>query len=136
MGAWDVDVFGNDDAGDWTYGLDDFNDFSYVESALDKVLATGSDYLEYPDAAQALAAIEVVARSQGNWGKRDAFSETVDNWVEKVKLKPSTVLAQKAHDTIARILADQSELAELWKQSDKYDAWLTSVEELKSRVHV
>jgi hypothetical protein len=136
MGTWAVDAFGNDDAVDWTYELENFNDLSFVESTLDQVIMTGSDYLEAFDAAQALAAIEVIARLQGNWGERNSYTETVDKWVEKVKLEPGPELAQKAHLAIERILAPQSEAAELWQESDEYDAWHASVQELKSRVRV
>ncbi len=136
MGAWAVDAFGNDDALDWAYELEESNDLSLVESAFEKVLATKDDYLEAIDATQALAAVEVVARSQGNWGARNSYSETVDKWVEKVKPVPSVELSQKAHSTIERILDKKSELEELWKESDEYDAWYASVQELKSRVHI
>jgi len=136
MGTWAVDAFGNDDALDWSYELEKFNDLSLVESTFDKIFTTGSDYLDVTDAVYALVAVEVVARMQGNWGERNSYSETVDKWVEKVDLKPSIELAQKAHKAIERILAQQSELAELWQESDENDAWHASVQELKSRVNV
>jgi hypothetical protein len=135
MGTWAVDAFGNDDALDWTYELEKFNDLSLVESTLEKVLETRSDYLEAFDAVQALAAIEEVARSQGNWGERNSYSQKVDKWVEKVERKPSMELVQKAHRAIERILAEQSELVELWKESNDYEAWYASVQELQSRIH-
>jgi hypothetical protein len=136
MGCWAIDAFGNDDAADWAYGLEECNDLSLIESTLDKVLAvTSEEYLEAPYASEALAAIEVIARLQGHWGERNAYTETVDSWVEKTKLKPSQALMQKAYRTIERILSDQSELRELWEESEEFDAWRASVEELKSRVH-
>jgi hypothetical protein len=136
MGCWAIDAFGNDDAADWAYGLEERSDLSLVESTLDKVLAVGNgEYLEAPYATEALAAIEVVARLQGHWGERNAYTETVDNWVEKTKLKPSKALVQKAHQAIERILSEQSELRELWQDTEEFDAWRASVEDLKARVH-
>jgi len=136
MGAWGTDSFGNDDACDWAYGLEEADDLSVIEKAIDAVLETGAEYVEAPTAAEALVAIEVIARLQGNWGERGSYSENVDEWVEKHELQPSPSLAQKAHRAIERILAESSELNELWQESEEYEAWVASVTELKGRVHV
>ena len=100
MGAWAIDALSNDDASDWAYGLDECDDLSLVEETLHKVLAEGVEYLESPDACEALAAIEVIARLQGNWGEKNAYSESIDAWVEKTKLVPSKALAEKAHKSL------------------------------------
>ncbi len=135
MGTWAVDAFGNDGAVDWTYGLDDVHDLSLVEEAIDTVLAAGEEGPDAPDGADALVAIEVIARLQGNWGERSTYSETVDDWVESTKLVPPPALIAKARAALDRILADNSELRELWEESDSYDDWLASVKELEGRVH-
>ncbi|MDP3585788.1 MAG: DUF4259 domain-containing protein [Thiobacillus sp.] len=135
MGAWSADVFGNDDACDWAFGLEDANDLSLVESTLETVLSQGTEYVEAPEASEALAAIEAIARLQGNWGERNPYTEPVDEWVEKTKLQPSAALAKKAHLVIERILAENSELKELWQESDEFETWLAFVAELKSRVN-
>lgn len=83
MGAWAVDAFGNDDAGDWSYELEETDDLFLIEEALNKVIETGDQYLEAPDATIALAAAEVIARLQGNWGERNSYTEAADGWVEK-----------------------------------------------------
>jgi hypothetical protein len=136
MGTWAVDSFGNDDACDWAYNLENVNDLSTVENALNTVLNSGEEGVESTEATEAIAAIEVIARLQGNWGKRSAYSERLDNWVETHKLQPSTNLAQKAHLALERILADKSELKELWQESEAYEDWLGSIAELKSRVNL
>lgn len=135
MGAWAVDAFGNDDACDWAYQLAKCTDLSIVESTLDKVLDVGDEQLQASDAAEALAAIEVIARLQGNWGERNAYTEAVDAWVEKTKLKPGIALTQKAHHAIELILSQQSELMELWQESEEFEAWQSAVQGLKVRVH-
>ena len=136
MGAWGIDALGNDAACDWVYGLDECNDLALVEETLNKALAEGAEYLESPDACEALAAIEVIARLQGNWGEKNSYSESMDAWVEKTELAPSQELAEKAHKVIARILADDSELRELWQESEEFDEWKASVKNLADRVHV
>lgn len=136
MGTWAIDALGNDDACDWAYGLDECDDLSFVEETLDQVLSEGTEYLESPDACEALAAIEVIARLQGNSGEKNAYSESIDAWVEKTKLVPTKALAAKAHTVIDRILANESELKELWQESEEFDAWQASVKNLAARVHV
>ncbi|WP_034292316.1 DUF4259 domain-containing protein [Herbaspirillum sp. RV1423] len=134
MGAWSHESFGNDDACDFGSDLQDADDLSMVEEALDAVVEIGNDYLEAPEASRAIAAAEVVARLQGNWGSRDAYSETVDAWVENKKLVPDPMLVQKADEAIERILAEPSELLELWLESDNSDVWMKSVLDLRSRL--
>ena len=136
MGTWAVDAFGNDDAGDWAYGLEGIKDLSLVEATLDKALGLEGEYLEAPDAAEALAAIEVIARLQGNWGIRNSYTETADSWVSAVGLVPTTNLNKKAHQVVAQIIGEKSELNELWEESEEHSEWVASVLELKSRVHV
>jgi hypothetical protein len=134
MGTWDTDAFGNDAACDWAYSLEGTGDLSLVESTIDRVLAMENDYLEAPDAEEALAAAEVIARLQGNWGIRNAYTEPADFWVERTQLKPSSDLVRKAHAAIDRIVHSPSELLELWEDSEEVDAWKQSVSELKSRI--
>lgn len=134
MGTWSVDAFGNDDAADWAYELEDAEDLSPIEEALDAVLAAGDEYLEAPTAAVALAAIEALSRLAGTAGEKSSYTEVVDRWVAGTDLVPPVELIDKAQAAIARILSEDSELADLWRESDEYDAWLASVNDLKGRV--
>lgn len=134
MGAWGTGVFDNDTACDWAYSLEESNDLSIVEAAFEKILATGSEYLEAPDAEEGLAAAEVVARLQGNFGEKNSYTETVDSWIAKNKIKVSPELANKALATIARILSEPSEIVELWAESGEFDTWKSNIESLKSRI--
>lgn len=85
MGAWGVGSFENDNAVDWTYGLEGKSDLSFIETTLDKVLNWGASYLEAPDAEEAIAAAEAVARLLGRFGVRDAYTTSIDNWVSQVR---------------------------------------------------
>ena len=44
-------------------------------------------------------------------------------WLKSQSTKPSADLLTKARAAIDRVLADSSELAELWAESDEYEAW-------------
>ena len=134
MGAWSHESFGNDDACDWASQLEESDDLELIESTLDAVLAVGSAYLEAPEASQAIAAIEAIARLQGNFGERNSSSESVDTWVSRMTLKPNEALVTKAHRVLGRIVSEPSELLELWQEGDEGSSWLAVVEELKARV--
>lgn len=137
MGAWSHESFGNDDACDWAAQLDEYDDLSLVEATLDAVLEAGDDDdLEAPEASEAIAAAEVVARLQGNPGAADDVPEGLDAWVERIQLLPSADLAAKARRALDRVLAAPSELMELWDESGEAEAWQASVRQLKGRIRV
>ncbi|MCO5401719.1 DUF4259 domain-containing protein [Ralstonia soli] len=77
------------------------------------MLEAGDDYLEAPEATQAIAAAEVVARLQGNWGVRNAYSEVLDNCVERTRIVPPTAIVHKARLALDRVMSEPSELLEL-----------------------
>lgn len=134
MGSWGSGIFENDAAADWAFGLEEAEDLTYVENALDRVIQTGDEYLDASDAEEGLAAVEVVARLRGKWGMKSPYSEPVDLWVKKMKLKPSPDLVKKAIAVVNRVVVEPSELLELWTETDELDEWKDSVAELKSRV--
>ena len=133
MGAWGVLAFDDDDANDWAYGLEEVDDLSLVESAFE-VIEEADDYLEAPDASNALAACEVLARLNGKAGYKNAYTEKVDDWVAAHPVKPPAALLSRANSAIDRILSDDSELRELWADSDKNGEWLAAVENLRERL--
>jgi hypothetical protein len=134
MGAWGVNTFDNDTACDWKYGLEDLNDLSLVRETLAHVLATGNEYLDSDDACEGLAACEVIARLRGNWGVRDAYTESLDKWVEEHPIQPPTDLINQALAVIDRVLTKPSELLDLWAEEDENKEWLDAVADLRSRV--
>ncbi|WP_373987358.1 DUF4259 domain-containing protein [Duganella sp. BuS-21] len=135
MGTWSVDAFGNDYAQDWAEDLHETSNLDAVADTLNTVLDSGAE-LEAPFAAEALAAIEVLARLQGKGGPKTEDSAAIDEWVEarKAKAKPRADLAEKALRAIERILAPDSELRQLWEESEHYADWRASVEDLRTRL--
>src|SRR5687768_861923 len=97
MGTWSMGSFGNDTACDWSYGLNEVHDLSYVESALDRVLEPGpGTAVSIDDAQSAVAAAEIVARLKGHWGEEDPYSETADTWIRSHPLTPPPAVVSKA----------------------------------------
>lgn len=134
MGAWSHESFGNDDACDFAATVTETDDLSAVEAIIDVVVQVGDEYLEAPEASQAIAAAEVIARLQGNWGLRDAYSEDLDAWVKRTKIVPTKALALKVKKALKRITAEPSELLELWQESDEGEQWVNAVRELERRI--
>jgi hypothetical protein len=134
MGAWGFDSFDNDTACDWTAELEEAEDLAPVHEALDGVIENDEDYLDSDDACNAIAACEVLARLKGNWGKRDAYSEDVDRWVEAHPIAPDAEVIAKANTALDRILGEDSELRELWEETD-FDAWKQCMDDLRRRVN-
>jgi Domain of unknown function (DUF4259) len=133
MGAWGELAFDNDAANDWAYGLDDIDDLSLVESAFAELEALGSEYVDQDVACSALAACEVLARLLGNLGYQNTYTEKVDEWVAAHSVVPSSALVDRARSAIDRILADGSELRELWAEAES-DEWLNGVASLRRRL--
>ncbi|MFM9435067.1 hypothetical protein ACFDR9_002129 [Janthinobacterium sp. CG_23.3] len=133
MGTWSVDTYGNDYALDWAQDLQEAGNLEPIESTLDYALGDGE--LEAPFGAEALAAIDVLARLQGNGGDEDdGGGADIDRWVAQRKQKVSPALAGKALRAIERVLGEQSELRQLWQESEHYEEWRAAVLALKARV--
>lgn len=136
MGTWTVQTYGNDYALDWAQDLQEAGNLEPIESTLDYALGDGE--LEAPFGAEALAAIDVLARLQGNRGEIEAGAEAVtdaiDRWVAQRKQKVSPALAGKALRALERILGEHSELRELWQDSEHYAEWRAAVLALKARL--
>ena len=134
MGAWGPLTFDNDTACDWSYDLENSDDLSLVESAFAEVeQTTAAEYLDQDLACNALAACEVLARLRGHPGYNNAYTEAVDRWVAAHKLPPSSDLLARANTVIDRILADNSELRELWDETGDPE-WRDAVQDLRRRL--
>jgi hypothetical protein len=120
MGAWDPTASGNDDASDWASELVDAkNPIGFLERTFN--LAQRDGYLEAPDGCQLVAAAAVVAAAtSGN--VPDGFPESVSQWLrgKESSLKTLTVSAKVA---IHRVKGPDSELRELWEETENFPAW-------------
>jgi tetratricopeptide (TPR) repeat protein len=133
MGTWSHEAFGNDTACDWACGLEESADFSLVEEAIAAVLSNAKQYLDASLAEEGLAAIEVIARLRGHPGYNNAYTENVDVWVARTRIKPQQKLVKNALAALDAIAGDQSELQELWSEGDGA-RWLESIQDLRNRL--
>ncbi len=134
MGTWSHEPFGNDSANDWAYGLEKQTDFSLVEKTIQNVLDNGADYLDVDLAVDAVAAAEVIAKALGRGTQSDAYTENVDAWLRSISARPSANLLSKAQEALTRILGPDSELKELWEESDDFEEWELSIKALQSAI--
>jgi len=131
MGSWDATSLGNDTANDWVYELEECDDLSLIKTTIQKVLDAGDDYIEAPEAEEAVAAAEVLAWLQGHPGPVNSYTEKVALWVSENPLNVPSSLVEKALFVLDRILDDSSELNEQWDGDAK---WVASMADLRTRL--
>ena len=132
MGAWAEDALGNDTACDWAGDFAENPSLDLVSAAINNVL-NADDYLDSDEACECLAACEVIARLRGNWGLRNAYSESIDKWVESTNIVPPADLINNARKAMERILGENSELQELWDEDGKNEKWHSEMSDLINR---
>lgn len=129
MGTWSTGILDNDDAVGWFRRLGGGDDLHRIEAALDRVLDVGDDYLEAPEAQQAVAAAEAVARLHG---RPDPDAPSSD-W-PGTRVHAARRLLEKARQVVDRILTPPSELQELWAESPDFAIWKRSLDQLIRRL--
>lgn len=130
MGAWGTGSFENDDALDWVFELEKERNFQFLADAFETVLDQKDTYLEAPDCSVAICAAEVTAGLLGN--PADDLPEEVLAWMDG-KPDPSSALVKLAKNALNVILKN-SELKELWEETDDYDEWREMVLDLHDRL--
>ncbi len=130
MGAWSSVSFGNDDAADWVYELEE-SGIGAIRETLESVVAE-EGYLEASDACCAVAAAEVVAASLG----QPPPDELPDEVTEFLQSEPAigVDLVDLARKAVARVLSRDSELFELWRDTPEFDAWKAGIDSIAARL--
>ena len=132
MGAWGLGNFENDAALDWIYGLEQSDSFSAVREALDAVSLSG-EYIDADAGSMALAAAEVVAAMMDN--PAATLPDEVFDWVSAHSSLDATPLLDQVSQVVSAIRSSpQSELRELWLETDEFEAWENLVDDLLQRL--
>lgn len=129
MGTWGIGSFENDDAADFMIDALKSGDLSLLGEVFDNVL-TSTEYVEAPDATVAIVAAEIVAAAQGRPTPAAQREDGLAEWLARIRPTIDAALATQARDALARILAEHSELRELWEDTDDFHEWQASVIEL------
>ena len=126
-GAWGTGTIENDDACDWVYELED-KGVAAITDAFDAI----KNSVSYKDALKccnALAASEVVAAIYGN--PAGTLTEEVETWIRDHR--DASVPVERTLGA-TRQTRESSELRELWVETDDFNAWLASVDDLIARL--
>jgi len=135
MGAWGTGIYENDDAADW---VDDLEELGF-DAIIDAFEATeNAEYVEAPEGAAAVAAADVVARLISGVGEVSEDTEAVMQWIASVREGAWPQLVGRALIAVERVIADESELAEVWaddeEDPDALDDWLAVVNGIRRRL--
>jgi len=133
VGAWGTGNFENDDALDWVDDLEECDD----ETAVRDALATVADWpasqpLEAIDCSVALAAAEMVAAALGH--PSSDFPEEAEDWLDRKGPDLGDDEVRLARAAVERIKGN-SELRDLWAESDSMEEWLEVVNDLQTRLN-
>jgi Domain of unknown function (DUF4259) len=122
MGTWDASSFGNDDAMDWVFTLQESDTLAPIADALD---AADAEYLEAPDADVITAAAETLVALAGQ--PSDALPAEVQEWVAGHAHLDGRPLRDQAIRALARVTAPNSEIVELWTESGEDAEWRANI---------
>ena len=132
MGAWGSGSFENDDAADWLADFCDAPDKDSISRALSAVADVGAEeYLEAPDCSVGLAAAEVVAALKG--APNSDMPDEAKECVSKLKITAEPTMVSLASRVVERIKTN-SELKELWDESEDPAEWYADVAKLEARL--
>ncbi|CAG7652752.1 hypothetical protein PAESOLCIP111_06618 [Paenibacillus solanacearum] len=135
MGAWGHGFFENDDVLDWKAELLETSGTDVIEEVLNEVLL--QEYVEGDIAAQALGAAEIIAALNGKAGKeileKNSYVSDLVEWIRSNEGKGKNLkgIAVKA----VKKIRTESELRELWEETDEYKAWTEIVKDLENRLN-
>ena len=130
---WGTGPFQNQHAMEWVENLENHADLEMVEETLDNVLEQEADgeIPEIPDCSAALAAAETVAALAKKPAQQ--LPEEVRQWCfDNPELDIEEVKA-KAVQAVGTILTE-SELRELWSNTEHYPTWEIDLEALRDRL--
>lgn len=131
MGCWGMGTFDNDDAMDWATELSESVGFRPVDRVL--LASCNVEYLEAPEAWEALAAAEVVAALLGH--PASDLPADVARWIAEHRWIDARPYREVALAHVRAALGDNSELRALWEESEAdFPFWKATVEALIARL--
>lgn len=133
MGAWGHTNYANDAAHDFAMDVTE-QGIEKIKTAIYNVTSCAEDEeLDADECCEALAAIEFIAAAKGKMA--EDFPENAEDWLAGKDLSEITSpdAISDSQKAIARIKSN-SELKELWQESDDFNDWVKSVDDLEKRI--
>jgi hypothetical protein len=126
MGTWGVKTFENDGSLDWLYTLEECDDTSALEDALNP---EDVNDLDATDGEMILAASEVILGILKS--PREGLPEEAIKWIKSHKKLEVSPLVSRAVNLIGKVIEKDSELKELWEENEEdFPKWKEDVEDL------
>ena len=136
MGTWSHEAFGNDQACDWAAEVKESTGFTVIEQAFDQVIMSqDEDFIDADIGSVAHAAAEVLAHILGQGTQDIDFIDGLNQWIDQLNTQASATLIQKAIQALDILTHENSELDELWQESNDYADWTKNLEELKETLN-
>ncbi|MDO5560726.1 MAG: DUF4259 domain-containing protein [Oscillospiraceae bacterium] len=135
MGAWGYSVFDDDSALDFYDTLVENEDGDAFIDQIEEVLnnACESDYLEVDEGNAVLVSSCIIDACINNTEYKfpsDEYSQLISE-NHKAKLRS---LRTTAVDAINAVLSENSELNELWYETETYEDWKNSIQKIKENL--
>ncbi|SET35883.1 protein of unknown function [Hymenobacter actinosclerus] len=121
MGAWGYYNFDNDTAADFAEDFKAEPSAGVLEQVLAAVQQAADDYLDAEVASEALAAAEIVAAILGRPARN--FPNDLLGIIPRLDLSHVEPLRKPAQQAVRAIIGPESELRELWEDSDEFENW-------------
>jgi len=129
MGAWGTGIFESDGALDFVDMVIQTEDLAAIESALHDVLGE-EDYLDAYVGETGLVSGEVIAALRGHPGE---LPDDLREWI--TKLGPaSDEMVSLAQRAVQRVIAKDSEIRDLWEETDEFAVWRAGIDNLLQRL--
>lgn len=132
MSVLETGNFGNDEATDWLYDLEETYGTELLAEAFDVI--TKGEFHEQSDCCIALAAAEMVAAAKGK--PAPDLPDDARKWLgnqDTSDLAKIKALSKKAIIAVKKI-QNKSELRDQWEDSDEWHSWQMVVEGLLRRL--
>lgn len=130
MGTWGIGTFENDGTLDWLWDLEESDDASLLKRALEP---EETEYLDAGDGEIIIASAEIIHAIKH--GPRAGLPENALAWIDDHRRLDVSPLVGKAVSMLDRVVAEHSELRELWEENDEnYPQWLADVTALRDRL--
>ncbi|MFD2787409.1 DUF4259 domain-containing protein [Hymenobacter rubripertinctus] len=130
MGAWGYYNFDNDTAADFAGNFKDEPSADMLAQAFAAV--TDGEYLDGDVASEALAAAEIVAAILGKPARN--FPNDLLGIIPRLTLEHVEPLRRPAQHAVMTVLREESELRELWEESDEFENWEGQQRQLLKRL--
>ncbi len=130
MGAWGPKPFENDAASEFLVDLEEAEDLTEVEEALEAVAEAEEDALELDDCRVAIAAAEIVAGLKKK--PAEDLPEEALTWISEREAPPRRLVTlARAAVTAVKV---SSELRDEWREQEAFEQWMEAIEDLEDRL--